>query len=302
MSTDINDTRTGNTVGHDANGNWYSDEAGHAQAELIANSSPDDLDEDDGEEFGEGDEELNNGELNNRTVEPVASDGVASEGAVTDIASIDEGREGYVDGPVADGELTNDNWAGETAASDGVESDGGVTDIASIDEGREGYVDSGLVDEEPVRSGELLNPNPGYPGDTDVSEVSDVAEVPDISEYESPLSDVEPADGIVASAEAEPAEVISDPDLSRQPLLDAEVENGFLSRWTEIQISFVEDPGQSVRAADALVQEISAALVSAFQSRRGDLAATWEDGSSDTEQLRLALWQYRSFIGVILPK
>jgi hypothetical protein len=245
MSTDINDTRTGNTVGHDANGNWYSDEAGHAQAELIANSSPDDLDEDDGEEFGEGDEELSN-----RTVEPVPS-----EGAVTDIASIDEGREGYVDGPI--------------------------------------------TDEEPVRSGELLNPNPG---DADVSEVTDVSEVPDISEYESPLSDVEPADGIAASAEAEPAALISDPDLSRQPLLDAEVENGFLSRWTEIQISFVEDPAQSVRAADALVQEISDALVSALQSRRGDLAATWEDGSSDTEQLRLALWQYRSFIGVILPK
>ncbi|MBS2533640.1 hypothetical protein KGQ20_12750 [Catenulispora sp. NF23] len=113
------------------------------------------------------------------------------------------------------------------------------------------------------------------------------------------------------SAELEPAEpqtsmetsskATSDPVVSG-PLLSDEAEQAFLSRWAEIQVGFVEDPPQSVRDADQLIDEIAAALLEAFQARRTDLAADWQDGSPGTEELRLALRRYRAFVGVILPK
>ena len=88
----------------------------------------------------------------------------------------------------------------------------------------------------------------------------------------------------------------------REPLLSGEAEQAFLSRWAEIQVGFVEDPAQSVRDADGLIDEIAAALLSSVQARKTDLAAGWQQGSPGTEELRLALRRYRAFIGVILPK
>jgi len=88
----------------------------------------------------------------------------------------------------------------------------------------------------------------------------------------------------------------------REPLLSDEAEQAFLSRWAEIQVGFVEDPAQSVRDADSLIDDIAAALLSSFQARKTDLAAGWQQGSPDTEELRLALRRYRAFVGVILPK
>ena len=64
----------------------------------------------------------------------------------------------------------------------------------------------------------------------------------------------------------------------------------------------MEDPAQSVRDADGLIDEIAAALLSSFQARKTDLAAGWQQGTPSTEELRLALRRYRTFIGVILPK
>lgn len=88
----------------------------------------------------------------------------------------------------------------------------------------------------------------------------------------------------------------------REPLLSEETEQAFLSRWAEIQVGFVEDPAQSVRDADSLIDEIAAALLSSFQARKTDLAAGWQHDSPGTEELRLALRRYRAFVGVILPR
>jgi len=85
------------------------------------------------------------------------------------------------------------------------------------------------------------------------------------------------------------------------PLIADEARDAFLSRWTEIQVSFVEDPGASVEDAVTLSQEVGAALLESFQDRTTELATTWRD-ASDTEQLRLVLKQYRALIGVLLPR
>jgi hypothetical protein len=91
------------------------------------------------------------------------------------------------------------------------------------------------------------------------------------------------------------------PHAGGDALLTAEAESDMRSRWTAIQVSFVEDPRTSVEDADALVQEIATAFMASFRERTGELAAAWQHGEPDTEQLRLALRQYRSFIGVVLP-
>lgn len=86
-----------------------------------------------------------------------------------------------------------------------------------------------------------------------------------------------------------------------EPLIADEARDAFLSRWTEIQVSFVEDPGASVENAVTLSQEVGAALLASFEDRTTELATAWHD-ASDTEQLRLVLKQYRAFIGVLLPR
>ena len=82
-----------------------------------------------------------------------------------------------------------------------------------------------------------------------------------------------------------------------EPLVDAEE---FLSRWTGIQMSFVEDPSAAVEDADTLVREITAALVAALEQRSDSLASEAR-AATDTEQQRLALRQYRAYLGTLLP-
>lgn len=85
------------------------------------------------------------------------------------------------------------------------------------------------------------------------------------------------------------------------PLIATEVMDDFLSRWNGIQVSFVDDPGTSVENADALTQEVGAALLKSFTDRSSRLSSGWRE-AADTEQLRLALKQYRAFLGVLLPR
>ena len=86
-----------------------------------------------------------------------------------------------------------------------------------------------------------------------------------------------------------------------EPLIADEAMDDFLSRWNGIQVSFVDDPHTSVENAYALTQEVGAALMKSLTDRSGELASGWRE-ASDTEQLRLALKQYRAFLGVLLPK
>lgn len=86
-----------------------------------------------------------------------------------------------------------------------------------------------------------------------------------------------------------------------EPLVAAGAQEEFLARWTGIQVSFLEDPAGAVESAGELVEEISAAIRTSLEERGGELVAGGR-AASDTEQLRLALRQYRAFISVVLPK
>lgn len=73
------------------------------------------------------------------------------------------------------------------------------------------------------------------------------------------------------------------------------------ARWRDLQASFVDDPGEAVQRADGLVGEVVDALTSALNNRTGALRDRWKDaGGGDTEQLRLALREYRTVLERLL--
>ncbi|GGU48844.1 hypothetical protein [Streptomyces violascens] len=85
-----------------------------------------------------------------------------------------------------------------------------------------------------------------------------------------------------------------------EPLLGAEQEE-FRARWQKIQSQFVDDPQDSVNAADQLVAETMQALAATFSTHKRDLEAQWHRGEEVvTEDLRVALQQYRSFFNRLL--
>lgn len=85
------------------------------------------------------------------------------------------------------------------------------------------------------------------------------------------------------------------------PLLDDATADPFARRWSEVQARFVDDPRQAVRDADGLVAELMQALAERFAQHKGGLEEQWTRGDEpDTESLRLALQQYRSFFDRLL--
>jgi hypothetical protein len=68
------------------------------------------------------------------------------------------------------------------------------------------------------------------------------------------------------------------------------------SRWSTIQTSFVDEPRRAVKEADALVASALKQISDSFADQRRQLEGRWsQDDKTSTEDLRMALQQYRSF-------
>jgi hypothetical protein len=67
-------------------------------------------------------------------------------------------------------------------------------------------------------------------------------------------------------------------------------------RWLAIQSDFVDDPRRSVTSAADLVTEAIDTLVAEIKERDASLRETWDSSNADTEVLRNALRDYRSFL------
>lgn len=84
-------------------------------------------------------------------------------------------------------------------------------------------------------------------------------------------------------------------------LLTPEDEEGFRTRWQEVQNKFVDDPRDAVHTADALVADVMQRLAATFADHKQELEGQWNRGEqADTEDLRLALRHYRAFFNRLL--
>ncbi len=85
------------------------------------------------------------------------------------------------------------------------------------------------------------------------------------------------------------------------PLFADNAAENFRTRWLAIQSKFVDDPKASVKEADDLVADVIQGITSSFADRRGSLEKNWNGGGqASTEDLRVALKQYRSFFERLL--
>jgi hypothetical protein len=74
-----------------------------------------------------------------------------------------------------------------------------------------------------------------------------------------------------------------------------------LARWQEVQVSFVDDPRDSVRTADALVQEVIEHMRQRFMAERAEMEQQWSSGDeASTEDMRLLLQKYRTFFNRLI--
>lgn len=85
------------------------------------------------------------------------------------------------------------------------------------------------------------------------------------------------------------------------PLFPADQATSLRDRWTDVQASFVDEPRQAVKQADALVADVIQKLAQSFADERSKLERQWDRGEDvDTEDLRVALRRYRSFFDRLL--
>ncbi|MBQ1027208.1 hypothetical protein [Micromonospora sp. C95] len=85
-------------------------------------------------------------------------------------------------------------------------------------------------------------------------------------------------------------------------LFDGATAQGFRDRWRDVQLRFVDDPRAAAGEAQSLVEEAMEALSAALAEHRNKLGGWQEDGSADTEQLRVAVREYRDFLDRVLGR
>lgn len=111
-------------------------------------------------------------------------------------------------------------------------------------------------------------------------------------QYGPDADDKTPASGLSGSAQA---------SNEQGPLLPQDQSDRFVTRWHEIQTSFVDEPRESVAQADALVADLMQRLAASFSDAREGLEEQWDRGDDvSTEDLRVALRRYRAFFDRLL--
>ncbi|MFJ6082322.1 hypothetical protein ACIQI8_13045 [Streptomyces sp. NPDC092369] len=96
-----------------------------------------------------------------------------------------------------------------------------------------------------------------------------------------------------------PSTSSSTPSSSSSPLLPKDETDKLAERLQHALSGFVDDPRTAVEEADHVVEEITGRYTDALTQRRRTLRRSWQEGDatsddhSDTEQLRLALRDYR---------
>jgi len=88
---------------------------------------------------------------------------------------------------------------------------------------------------------------------------------------------------------------------AESPLIAKREMEDLRARWTEIQATFVDDPQKSVDEANGLVSAAMKHIEEGFRSRRSEIEKQLSSQTAgSTEDLRIALQQYRQFFDRLL--
>ncbi|HET7465886.1 MAG TPA: hypothetical protein VFL29_04420 [Candidatus Dormibacteraeota bacterium] len=67
-------------------------------------------------------------------------------------------------------------------------------------------------------------------------------------------------------------------------------------RFDHLQVDFIDDPKETVKKAEKLVEEAVERMVSSIHERVNRIHSELGDGTDDTERLRLVMRRYREFM------
>jgi hypothetical protein len=84
------------------------------------------------------------------------------------------------------------------------------------------------------------------------------------------------------------------------PLFQPLEAQGFRDAWDLVQVGFVDDPRRAVHQADELVTQVMQSLGQSFAGERARLEGEARPAQASTEDLRVALRRYRSFLQRLL--
>ena len=134
-------------------------------------------------------------------------------------------------------------------------------------------------------------------GDTTGTERTDRTERSDRTEQSSrPVHAPEPAPGVGSGVASGNGRRVPQ-DAENGSLLPHDESDKFSLRLQHAVTGFVDEPRSAVEEADHVLEEVANRFTEAVTKRRATLHGSWEskgtDGSDDTEQLRLALRDYR---------
>lgn len=156
-------------------------------------------------------------------------------------------------------------------------------------------------DSDPLVRADAATPDAGTSSATDTR-----ADDADLAASAPPASAGSPADPVPAAGRPGPlaGETAPTPGQTAGDLAGGSLmtdEDALRENWLRIQSEFVDDPKGAVTQAAGFVSDITGTLVTALQDRERTLRHTWEgDSSADTENLRNALREYRSFFETLV--
>ncbi|KWV33804.1 hypothetical protein [Micromonospora rifamycinica] len=113
--------------------------------------------------------------------------------------------------------------------------------------------------------------------------------------------------GVTATAAAGGAAETDGPGTGNVPsdaatLFETDAAQGFRDRWRDVQLRFVDDPRAAAGEAQSLVEEAIRSLSEALAAQKEKLGGWQGAGEADTEQLRVAVRQYRDFLDRVLGR
>ncbi|MEW1587624.1 hypothetical protein AB0283_19570 [Micromonospora vinacea] len=174
-----------------------------------------------------------------------------------------------------------------------------LDDRADADTSARTVVPPGSTDGDPERRGDLT-------GDRDAATAGAAGYGSATPEMVDPDADGEPAPGDDTSPTLESAGTSrpAGSTVAAEPatLLDTDTAQGFRDRWRDVQLRFVDDPQAAAGEAQSLVEEAIQALSSALAAQKNTLGGWQDAGSADTEQLRMAVRNYRDFLDRVLGR